>query len=260
MTLMNVQVELVVKELSASIHQAVTIANVNQDLLEIHFLFVHLCKRMLATIPSDANAMQIRCVHLAIVVKKESAKIYVKRFLAVQEQVVILEDVCVLLDILDHPMTQPKAVTFMISVKSIKTASHLKSVSKLDEVYENVLMVAVDSNVVRMLCVLPKSTVRPVFVVMVITEIQVTLKMVARDNEQSILKVANRTVTARTDTYARLMLLVKEHASIHVKMLLVVQMNIVNWTKIAIQYVSAKKVSCGIPYHLDAKNHPFRIV
>lgn len=246
MILMNVQVELVVKVLSVSIHQAVTIANVNQDLLEIHFLFVLHCKRMLATTPSDANAMRILYVHLVIAAKKESAEIYVKRSLAVQGQVVIQENVYALLDTLDHPMTQPKAVTFTISVKSIKIASLLKFVSKLHEVFVNVLMDVVDSNVVRMLCVLPRSTVRPVFVVMVTTEIQVTLKMVASDNEQSILKVANRTVTAKTDTFARLMLLVKERASIHVKMLLVVRMNIVNWTKIVIQYVSAKKVSCGI--------------
>lgn len=224
----------------------------------IHSLFVRLYKRMLVTIPSVASAMQIHCVHPVIVVTKESAEICVKKLPVVQEQDVIQENVYVLLDTLVHQTIQAKAATYMISVTSTKTVSHPRSVSKLHEDYENVLMDAVGSNVDQMHYVLRRSIVRRVFVVTDTLGIPVTLKLAARDIVQWIQKAANRTLTVRTDIFARSMLLAKEHASIHVKMLLAEPMKIVNWTKTAIQYASVKKVSYGIQYHLDVKNHLFR--
>lgn len=210
---------------------------------------------MLVTTPSVASVMQIHCVHPVIAVKKESAEICVKRLPVVREQDVIQENVFVLLDTLAHQTIQAKAATFMISVTSIKIVSHPRSVSKLHEDYENVLMAVVDSNVDQMHYVSQRSIVRRVFVVTDTSEIPVTSKLAARDNVQWTQKVANRTLTVRTDIFARLMLLAKGRASIHVKMLLAAPMKTVNWTKTAIQYASVKRVSYGIRYHLDVKNH-----
>lgn len=215
---------------------------------------------MPATILSAANAMQIYYAHPAIAVKKESAEIYVKRLPAVREPVAIQENVFVLLDTLVHLTIYPKVAIFMISATSIRTVSRRRSASKLHADFVNVLMAVVDSNVVRMLYVLQRSIVRRAFVATATSEILATLRLDARDNVQSIPKLVNRTLTVKTDIFARLMLLAKEHASIHVKMWLVEPMKIVNWTKIAIQYASVRKVSSGIPYRLDVKNHPFRIV
>lgn len=148
----------------------------------------------------------------------------------------------------------------MISVTSIRTVSLLRSASKLHEDFVNVLTDVVDSNVVPMLCASQRNIVRRVFVATAISEILVTLKSGARDNVQSIPKDANRTLTVKTDSFARLMLLAKGHASIPVKMLLVEPMKIVNWTKTAIQSVSVRKVSYGIPCLLGVKSHRYQIV
>lgn len=211
-------------------------------------------------IPSVASAMLIPYVHPVIVVTKESAETYVKRSRVVHEQDAIQENVSVLQVILGHPTITLKVVTFMISVILTKIASHPRSASKSVEGCGNVLMAAVDSNADRMRYVLQRNIVRRVFVVTDTLEIPVTLKLAASNIVQWIQKAANRMMNVRKDSFARLMLPVKEHASIHVKMLLAAQMKIVNWTRTAIRFASVKKVSFGIPYRLDVKNHRFRIV
>lgn len=143
---------------------------------------------------------------------------------------------------------------------SIKIVNHRRSVSKLHEDFGNVLTDAVDSNAARMPYVSQRTIDRRVYAVINTSEIQVTLKLAVRDECQLTQKAVNRTATVRKDTFARSMLPVKGHALIRVKMLLVAPMNIVNWTRTAIQYANAKKVSFGILCRLDVKNHRFLTV
>lgn len=170
---------------------------------ETHSRFARLYRRMLVTIHIDVSAMQIRCVHPATVVKKESAKIYVKRLSAVQELDAILENVFVLPDTLVHRTIQTKDVTFMINVTSIKIASRRKFASKLLADHESVSMAVVDSNVDRTLYVSQRTIVRRVFVATVTSEIQATLKWAARNIVVLWTQTAaNRTEIVKKDTFA----------------------------------------------------------
>lgn len=166
-----------------SIHREVMIVNVHRTVLEIHSLFVcQLNGTQRVTIPFIAivtiNWLNVQAVTCA---KPDAVEICAITFDVVHEQHAIQANVFVRQATLVMPTIWTVVAIFAVSVASITIVKIPKFVSKLDASCENVWMHAVNSSVVRMHFVFHQIIDQPVFVRMVIREIQAILKSVVNE-------------------------------------------------------------------------------